>query len=121
MIEFNKSYYSLIDNKITDKEPVGYCYCDAHKGYVSAAYCKSHNCLHKDKGHICTFFIQNKEHQYFIQQKQKKDDAALYKRLKSMYFGNMHPEPQANKRRCKCNIRQIMCACRVCKICKKLE
>lgn len=70
MIEFNKSYYSLIDNKITDKEPVGYCYCDAHKGYVSAAYCKSHNCLHKDKGHICTFFIQNKEHQYFIQQKQ---------------------------------------------------
>ena len=36
------------------------------------------NCLHKDKGHICTFFIQNKEHQYFIQQKRKKDDAALY-------------------------------------------
>ena len=49
MIEFNKSYYSLIDNKITDKEPVGYCYCDAHKGYVSAAYCKSHfgNKTHK--------------------------------------------------------------------------
>lgn len=66
MIDFTKSYYALIDNKITDKEPVGYCYCDAHKGYISAAYCKSHNCLHKDKGHICTFFIQNKEHQYFM-------------------------------------------------------
>ena len=89
MIDCTKSYYALIDNKITDKEPVGYCYCDAHKGYISAAYCKSHNCLHKDKGHICTFFIQNKEHQYFIQQKRKKDDAALYKRLKSMYFENI--------------------------------
>lgn len=88
MIEFNKSY-SLIDNKITDKEPVGYCYCDAIK-VMSKAYIANPTivCI-KIKGIFVHSLSRTKNTSILYSKSKKKMMQHYTKGLNPCDFGNM--------------------------------
>lgn len=91
-MNFNKFTYKLIDNNISRKMPVGYCYCSLHQGYINTRLLKQHKCLQKSQKGYCNFLKINKEHPYIKEKlgnKQKcKDKRKLYQKLKKLYYSD---------------------------------
>jgi len=77
-MNFNKFTYKLIDNNISRKMPVGYCYCLLHQGYINTRLLKQHKCLQKSQKGYCNFLKINKEHPYI---KEKLDNKQKCKKL----------------------------------------
>lgn len=59
-----------IDHVYRAKDPIAYCWCDTHKGYLSVKLMKNHECLKKQ----CAFLEKYEEHPYWIQEKIKKEE-----------------------------------------------
>ena len=64
MITFDKEYYINIDGDYTKKQPVGYCFCELHRGYLTTNELKTHKCISKE----CPHLFKNTNHQYWAEQ-----------------------------------------------------
>ena len=45
---FKDTGWKLINGSVTRSEPVGYCRCNAHKGWMTLKLVNSHECLKKN-------------------------------------------------------------------------
>ena len=63
-----------INNGLVKKEPIGYCHCDKHKGYLTTKDFRKHCCKEKN----CTWFEPNLNHPVLS----SPDFARLKKKLK---------------------------------------
>ena len=61
MITFDKEYYVNIDGDYTYKQPVAYCFCGLHTGYLTVSELKTHKCISKN----CIHLYKNTSHQYW--------------------------------------------------------
>ena len=72
---------TLIDGKTSYKRPIGYCFCDTHRGYISKELLKSHKCLQKQ----CPFLRKNEEHPYWNDREKRREDKKLKKFMSKTY------------------------------------
>ena len=78
-----------INGESLKNDPVGYCHCNKHKGYLTAADWREHECQKKN----CCWLEKNDNHPYWKQLENekkkaasKKKKAALYRQIKDLYY-----------------------------------
>lgn len=57
----SKTKYKLITKDITGETPVGYCYYQKHRGYISKQIMKTKGCNKK----CCRYFCKNMNHPWW--------------------------------------------------------
>lgn len=95
-VNFNKDRWRLIDKHFSYTIPIGYCYCDTHRGYISMNLARTHNCLYKCNGKRCPFLKLNDAHSVIkkVEKERKaredsKSKAKLNKRIKKLYYSDI--------------------------------
>lgn len=73
-----------IYGSVVKKEPIGYCHCSTHKGYLYASHYKKHKCKEKQ----CPFLEKNSEHPYWNQAERTRNISKLHKQVRKLYFDN---------------------------------
>ena len=58
---FNLKEYKTMDGNLSNKNPVGYCTCYMHEGYITKNMAKTHNC----SGKCCKYLIKNDWSRYW--------------------------------------------------------
>ena len=71
-----KEKWKLITGAITGQTPYGYCYYKNHRGYLTKALIKEHQCTAKQ----CRYFRKNDDHPHW---KRKEQIKALQKAKKN--------------------------------------
>ena len=79
---FKDTGWKLINGSVTRSEPVGYCRCNAHKGWMTLKLVNSHECLKKN----CPFLDKNTYHPYWKSHDLKKQKAKLGRILRKNYI-----------------------------------
>ena len=65
-----KKNHRLINGINTTHTPCGYCHCRTHRGYLSTALIKQHECLKKD----CPFLDAFETHEFWREREKKRAD-----------------------------------------------
>ena len=74
--------HRTIHNGKISKQPIGYCHCDAHVGYVTVELMKKHQCLEKN----CPFLEKFFDHCYWDELNLKKSASKTIRNVKRAYL-----------------------------------
>lgn len=64
-----------IDKKYRAKEPIGYCWCFTHRGYLNVKLMEEHECLEKQ----CKYLQKYTQHPYWGNLEREKEEKRLRK------------------------------------------
>lgn len=90
----NGTYFvRLINGTVPNKQPVGYCFCKAHKGYLSNSLLKEHECLSKG----CVYLKKNEAHNLWKERERKKQDKKRRKEERALQGKSIDVEDVVSK------------------------
>lgn len=75
-------YHTITNGKLKDKNPVGYCWCELHKGYLLTSHLRKHHCIAKK----CVWFQKNEKHPFFQSNTFDKKKRDIFCKLKGWYY-----------------------------------
>lgn len=62
------NYYTINNKAVSDAAKIGYCWYNAHKGFLTVALLREHQCVEKE----CKYFQKYKDAGYWKEQKKRK-------------------------------------------------
>lgn len=74
-------YHTINHGALDGRTPVGYCWCDLHKGYLMVPHLKKHDCIGKG----CVWFQPNPNHPFLGEKEFSKSKRKLRQLCDSLF------------------------------------
>lgn len=78
----HRPFHTITHGKIKDRNPVGFCWCKLHRGYLLANHLKKHKCMTRG----CVWFQKNEDHPLFQTSLFEKNKRDAFCKIKGFYF-----------------------------------